>query len=457
MPGFVIPVAVGLGVVLVLVLLLKTVWRVAEPNEALIISGLGAHGDNGTRLDSLAFKIVVGRGTMVIPGFQTVRRLPLDIRSTGMEVDAVSNQSIPLKVRGVVAYKIGDDLSSIANAARRFLEQSAEEMQSTIHELFAGHLRAIVGGMTVEEMLHNREVLTANIRTSLADDLQKLGLVVDSLQIQEINDSSNYIANLGKPQAADVEAKARIAAAARNQDATAAEQAANANNAQAVRDSRIKQEGYQAEVDTAANEAAQAGPLAEARARREVVRAETETAELDAQRTDRTLDSTVRKPADAAAYQARVTAEGERDARIAAAQGQAQETTLGGAADAEAIKLRGQAEAAAIQAKGEAEAAGIKARAEALAVNSDAVVAQQMAENYPAIVTAAASSFEKVGTMVVLNGADGVEDMLGKAMTMGGAGFGLARQLMDSIGGARPETSATPAEQNGDEAPAPTA
>ncbi|MDO9380749.1 MAG: SPFH domain-containing protein [Nocardioidaceae bacterium] len=451
MPGFVIPVVVAVVVVLVLVLLLKTVWRVAEPNEALIISGLGAHGENGTSLDSLAFKIVVGRGTMVIPGFQTVRRLPLDIRSTGMEVDAVSNQSIPLKVRGVVAYKIGDDLSSIANAARRFLEQSAEEMQSTIHELFAGHLRAIVGGMTVEEMLHNREVLTANIRTSLADDLQKLGLVVDSLQIQEINDSSNYIVNLGKPQAADVEAKARIAAALRNQDATAAEQAAAANNASAVRDSRIKQEGYQAEVDTAANEAAQAGPLAEARARREVVRAETEAAELDAQRTDRTLDSTVRKPADAAAYQARVTAEGERDARIAAAQGQAQETTLGGAAEADATRLKGQAEAAAIQARGEAEAAGIKARAEALAVNSDAVVAQQMAENYPAIVTAAASSFEKVGTMVVLNGADGVEDMLGKAMTMGGAGFGLARQLMDTIGaGTRPGATPEPAATNGD-------
>ena len=168
----------GAAVVALILLLLvfRLVWRVAEPNEALIISGLGAKGENDTQLDSLGFKIVVGRGTAVIPGFQTVRRLGLDLRATGLVVNAVSNQSIPLTVKGVVAYKVGDDLASIANAAHRFLDQDATVMQSTIHELFAGHLRAIVGGMSVEDMLHNREELTANIRASLAEDLQK-GLI----------------------------------------------------------------------------------------------------------------------------------------------------------------------------------------------------------------------------------------------------------------------------------------
>jgi hypothetical protein len=180
---------------LVILLLFRAVWRVAEPNEALIISGLGAHGEASSD-DSRGFKIVVGRGTAVLPGFQTVRRLPLGTKSTGLIVNAVSNQSIPLTVKGIVAFKVGDDQGSIRNAARRFLEQKDELMLSTIHELFAGHLRAIVGGMSVEDMLHNREELTANIRSSLADDLGKLGLVVDSLQIQEIDDESGYIANL---------------------------------------------------------------------------------------------------------------------------------------------------------------------------------------------------------------------------------------------------------------------
>jgi flotillin len=289
--------------VILLVLAFRLVWRVAEPNEALIISGLGAKGENETELDSLGFKIVVGRGTAVIPGFQTVRRLGLDLRATGLVVNAVSNQSIPLTVKGVVAYKVGDDLASIANAARRFLDQDATVMQSTIHELFAGHLRAIVGGMSVEDMLHNREELTANIRASLAEDLQKLGLRVDSLQIQEIDDESGYIQNLAKPQAAAIESKARIAAAQRDKEATEAEQVANAEKAAAVREASIKQSEYQAQMDQAKSKAQQAGPLSEALARQEVVRAETAAAELDAPRQEKLLESSVRKPADAKAYE----------------------------------------------------------------------------------------------------------------------------------------------------------
>ena len=420
-------------VVILLVLAFRVVWRVAEPNEALIISGLGAKGDNETQLDSLGFKIVVGRGTAVIPGFQTVRRLGLDSRATGLVVNAVSNQSIPLTVKGVVAYKVGDDLASIANAARRFLDQDTTVMQSTIHELFAGHLRAIVGGMTVEDMLHNREELTANIRASLAEDLQKLGLRVDSLQIQEIDDESGYIQNLGKPQAAAIESKARIAAAQRDKEATEAEQVANAEKAAAVREASIKQSEYQAQMDQAKSKAQQAGPLSEALARQEVVRAETAAAELDAQRQEKLLESSVRKPADAKAYEQVTLAEANRAALVALAQAQAEEVRLAGAAQANATQLNGAALASAIKEKGLAEAAGIEARAKALSTNQDAVIAQQFAENYPAIVAAAASSLGSIDNLVVLNGAEGMEDMLAKAMTMGGAGLGLAQKLMASI------------------------
>jgi flotillin len=426
------------AVLVLFVVLFRLVWRVAEPNEALIISGLGAKGSNGTSLDSLGFKIVVGRGTAVIPGFQTVRRLALGIRSTGLDVNCVSNQSIPLKVRGVVAYKVGDDLPSIANAARRFLEQDEETMKGTIHELFAGHLRAIVGGMSVEDMLHNREQLTTNIRGSLVDDLNKLGLVVDSLQIQEIDDESGYILNLGKPQADAIAAAARIAAAQRDQEATQAEQVAAANNANAVRESNIKQAEYQAQVDQAKSKSAQAGPLSEALARQEVVRAETAAAELDAERQEKVLNTQIRKPADAEAYRQVTIANAEREAAIARAQATARETTLNGEALARATEVQGAAEASAIKEKGLAEAAGIAARAEALAENQDAVIAQQIAENYPEIVRAGASALGNIDNLVVLNGAQGMEDMLGKALTMGGAGLGLAQSLMESLRSEKP-------------------
>jgi flotillin len=430
-----LPVVAGVvvGALVVLVLVFKMIWRVAEPNEALIISGLGAHSEATSADAERGFKIVVGRGTLVIPGFQTVRRFHLGLRSTGLMVNAVSNQSIPLSVKGIVAFKVADDKQSIGNAARRFLEQSNEMMIATIHELFAGHLRAIVGGMSVEDMLHNREELTANIRSSLADDLGKLGLIVDSLQIQEIDDESGYIDNLGKPQAAAIESKARIAAAQRDQEATEAEQVANAAKAAAVRDASIKQAGYQAEVDRASAEAAQAGPLTEAQARQEVVRAETAAAELDAQRREKMLESEVRKPADAEAYRQRTLAEADRDAQVARAEAQARETELRGAAEAKATEVTGTAEAKAIEAKGKAEAAGIKARAEALAENQDAVIAQTIAESYPEIVRAGASALGNIDNMVVLNGADGMEDLLGKALTMGGAGLGLAQSLMTSL------------------------
>jgi uncharacterized membrane protein YqiK len=438
----------ALVVLLFIVLVFKVIWRVAEPNEALIISGLGAHGETSADMPGdtgRGFKIVVGRGTAVIPGFQTVRRFYLGLRTTTLTVKAVSSQSIPLTVKGVVVFKVADDKASIANAARRFLEQNEETLVSTIHELFAGHLRAIVGGMTVEGMLHDRESLTANIRTSLADDLGKLGLIVDSLQIQEIDDEVGYINNLGKPQAAAIEAAARIAAAQRDQEATQAEQIADARKAEAVRQSQIEQAGYQAEVDTAKAQSAQAGPLTEAQARQEVVRAETAAAELDAQRAEKVLNTEIRKPADAEAYRQITLADADRQAKIARAQAEAEETKLRGQAEASATAATGEAEAKAIQAKGLAEAAGIKARAEALAENQDAVIAQTIAESYPEIVRAGASALGNIDNLVVLNGAQGMEDMLGKALTMGGAGLGLAQNLIASIKGEATSTAAEPA------------
>jgi flotillin len=443
-------VIVGAAVVglLLLFLLLRALYKVAEPNEALIISGWGARVHRTETADSMGFKIITGRGVLVMPGFQTSRRLSLDIRGTNLQVTCVTKQGLPVTVRAVVIYKVGDDFASIANAARRFLDQQAG-MNGTIHELFSGHLRSIVGGLTIEEMIHNRDALTGEVRSSSANEMIKLGLVVDSLQIQEIEDESGYILNLGKPHAAAVAAAARIAQAQRDQEATEAEQVANAKKAAAIRESQIQQAGYQAEVDQARAKANQAGPLSEATARQQVVVQETRAAELEADLAEQRLQSQVRRPADAKAYETRTLADADRDAQIARAQARARETELRAAAEAtatratgeaaaSAAKAKGLADAEAAKAKGLAEAEAIKARAAALAENQEAVVAQQLAERWPEIVEAGSRAFGNVDHMIVLNGADGVSDMLAKALSLGGTGLGLARQLMDAMKPANP-------------------
>ena len=450
------------GVLLFLALLLRVMWRVAEPNEALIISGIRHVPAGDDTAESLGFRIVTGKGKLVLPGVYTVRRLSLDLRETELEIECVTHQGIPLGIKGVVIFKVGDDFASIANAARRFLDQQ-DQMDHRVHNVFAGHLRAIVGNMTVEEMIRDREKLTALTRESSGTEMEKLGLIVDSLQIQEIVDPTGYIENLGRPHAAAVESMARIAAADADRKATEAEAQAEALKAEAIRESSIKQAGYQAEVDKAEAEAKQAGPLAEASARQQVVVQATKVAQLEAEQAEQRLFVDVRKPADAKAYEQTTLAAAARDARVSAAEAQAKEVTLQATANAERVKLEAEAEAEhvrvqasadaesvrvrgeatasatkavgvaegdAVRAKGLAEADSIKARAEALAENQDAVIGQQLAENWPAIVEAAAKPFGNIDQMIVLNGAQGLSDALAQAMAQGVAGLSLARQLL---------------------------
>src|SRR5438045_2179264 len=299
--SFAVVVGVVAVVLLALFLLWRMMWRVAEPNEALVISGLHQGAPNGLG-ESRGVKMGTGKGTLVLPGVQMVRRLSLDLRETDLQVDCVSQQGIPLKIRAVVIYKVGDDYASIANAARRFLDQQ-NQMDQRVHNLFAGHLRAIVGNMTVEEMIRDREKLTGLTREHAGTEMEKLGLIVDSMQIQEILDPTGYIQNLALPHAAAVEREARIARAQFDRDATEKEQEAEAQKALARRDAQIRQAGYQAEIDQAAAQARQAGPLSEATARQKVVVEETRIAELEAERKEKQLQVEVRKPADARAYE----------------------------------------------------------------------------------------------------------------------------------------------------------
>jgi uncharacterized membrane protein YqiK len=454
---------IAAGGILILIAVFKAMWRVAEPNQALLISG-AKHRVDGVD-EGMGFRIVTGRGTLVVPGVQVVRRLSLDLNETDLAVDCVTSQGIPVHVKGVVIFKVGDDLVSIANAARRFLDQQAN-MNARVHNILAGHLRSIVGSLTVEEMIRDRERLTEQTRATSGHEMEKLGLTIDSLQIQEIEDPTGYIRALAAPHTAAVQRDARIAQAAAERAATEAEAEANARKAEATRNSNIQQAGYQAEVDQANATAKLAGPLAEAAARQEVVVQETKVAELEARKREQQLQVDVRKPADAEAYKTVTLAQAQRESKVHEAEAAAKETELRATADAMRVKAaaeaeaastrarglataeatratgeaeaaasqaRGLAEAEAVRAKGLAEAETIKARAAALAENQEAVIAQELAENWPEIVKAGAGAFASVDHMVVLNGAEGVNDLLAKALAMGGTGLGLARQLLASM------------------------
>ena len=143
-------------VLLVVWAVFKSVWKVAEPDEALILSGLS--GRNTATAEGLDFKIVTGKGTVVLPGLQTVRSLKLSLYETALDVTCVTTQGIPVIVRGVVIFKIGDTQPFIANAARRFLGQQ-NQMTGQVYNVFEGHLRSIIGSLTVEEMIRERDKL----------------------------------------------------------------------------------------------------------------------------------------------------------------------------------------------------------------------------------------------------------------------------------------------------------
>lgn len=450
-------------IIFVLIVLFRLSWRVAEPDEALIISGL-----RSARLlegvgESMGFRIVTGRGAFIVPGLTKVRTLSLEAHESEITVPCVSEQKIRTDLRGVVVYKVGDDYRSIANAARRFLDRPAQELESKVQNVFVGHLRAIAGSMTVEEMISDQDKFAQQVRDRCSQEMESFGLVIDSFQIQSITSPSNYIENLAVPHQAEVEQNARIARAIADREAVAQEQTAQAQIAESVRDTDIKKAHFQADVDRAAQDAAQQGPLAQATARQAVVQEETRVAELQAQQKEQQLQVDVRKPADAEAYRQTTLATAARDARIRQAEAEAQETRLraeaaatqtqveararaaalrveaeaqaaatrlNGEADADAIRARGLADAEAIKAKMEAEAVGIERRAAALSQNQEAVIAQQIAEALPEIVRAAASPFEHVGTFTVLNGAEGVTGALADVIQQAGALAGIARRSL---------------------------
>jgi uncharacterized membrane protein YqiK len=388
-------------------------WHVPAPNEALLISG------SKRQAQDLPFRIVSGHGCFVMPIKQKARVLSLALREAEIVEECITNQGIKLTVRAVSVFKVGDDPVSIANAARRFLSEQ-NRVEELVSRVFAGHLRSIIGGLTVEQIIRERDRVAQEIKDGSHSEMEKLGMVVDALQIQEIEDATGYIQNLAAPHAAAVASQARIAAAKADQEASEREMEAAALKAQYERDTAIKRAGFAAETQEANARAAQAGPLSEAKASQEVIEQQTALAQRQADLAAQRLEADVRRPADAEAYKQRTLAEAQRDRAKFEAEGQAfQRKTL---ADAEAYAERTTADA---------QAAANSARAASLRDgNQQLIAANRIVDELPSIVEAAGRGIAG-SNLTILNGTQGVNQVVAELV---GQGLSILDILKKSTG-----------------------
>ena len=288
-------------------------YRVPAPDEAMLISG-GRHG-----MKDAPFRVVTGHGAFVTPMFRKVRYLTLAMREAEVSETCVTKQGISLNVRAVIAFKVGNDTESIVNAGQRFLSDQ-DQMAVLTGRIFAGHLRSIIGSMTVEEIVTERQKLATEVLDGSKTEMVSIGLTVDSLQIQSIDDmGAGYIAAMAAPNNAAIQRQAKIAQAAADQASAEAVQASARKQAEFARQTAVVQAQYKAEIDKAQAEAAQAGPLAQAGAQRAVIAAQTELAQHQADLRQQQLVSEVIKPAQAEAEKVKILAVADAErTRIAA-------------------------------------------------------------------------------------------------------------------------------------------
>lgn len=360
-------------------------YRVPAPNEALLISGRKQRG-----VDRLQFKIVTGHGAFVMPIFARSSRLSLAMQEAEVYEDCFTQQGLTLAVQAVIAFKVGDDHESIAAAARRF-QGDQRQMATLVGRIFSGHLRSIIGSMTVESIIREQQTLAIAILDASTGEMARIGLAVDSLQISSIDDKgSGYIRALAAPHQARVNQDAKVAQAAADQMSVQAQQeSVRAQNAYA-RETAVMQARYQAEIDEAQQTAAQAGPLAEAKAQQAVLAEKAQVAMRNAELREAELIAEVVKPAEA---------EADRIVRLAKAQ-------------ADATKLSAQA-----------------AAAEGRIALDQAVIAQ-----LPEMLRAAAEGLQG-SNLTVLDGADG---LTGVVASLAGQGMALLDSVRNGLAGSVP-------------------
>jgi flotillin len=471
-------IAVGGALVLLIALLgiVASYYTRVPPNKVAVVFGKRSRDAEGR---GTGFRLVQGGGFMKWPVVTAVEWISLEVMPIPVTTTAaVTIDGVPVRVDALANIKIGSTESLQRAAAERFLTMQANEIHQLVQQTMEGHLRAIVGTMTVEDLIRNRAAFSNNLVEQSAKDLETMGLIIDNMPIRDIQDENGYIDALGKKRIAEVRRDAQIGMAEAQRDAdlksAAARQVgetakiqADVGIAQAERDKRISVAQFDAQANSERAKADQAGPLASAQALQAVKieqvkidenerKANIAVQEQEALRKEQELIATVIRPAEAekqrliidaeakrqaaivaagAEQQAAVLrAQGQRDARIVQAEAdQAERERMGlgdgakaratGEGEAESVRVRGIAEGEAIRARLVAEAEGMREKAAAWREYGDAAVLQMLLERYPAMIAAMSGPMQAIGqglaavdriSVVDIGGGDGKEAAVGR-------------------------------------------
>src|SRR5271165_3225838 len=412
---------VGLGVMVILLLMsgMARIYRKAGPHEALIVYGLG-----GTR-------VVKGHGTMVLPMVQVCRELSLELMSFDVapQQDLYTKQGVAVTVEAVAQIKVKSDTESILTASEQFLTKTDQEREGLIRLVMEGHLRGIIGQLTVEEIVKQPEMVGDRMRGTCADDMNKMGLEVISFTIKGVRDKNEYITNMGRPDVARIKRDADVATAEADRDtairrAVASREAAvakaqadqervlaetlsQAKQAEAQRDLDVKKAEYLELVKKQQATADKAyeiqGNIMQQKVRAEEVtihqiEKEHEVLVQDAeiQRRDRELQATIYKQAEYERKRIETLAEAEKSRLTMEAEGHAA-----------AIRTQGEAEAEIIYKKGEAEAKAMNVKAEAYQEFNQAAIVDKLISNMPEVVRALAAPLANVDKITIVSTGNG--------------------------------------------------
>ena len=437
--GMVILAALVVAVVLVLLfILVMSRYTKVGPNQVLVVSGRKHRLEDGALV---GFRIVKGGGTFVWPILEKVDVLSLELLTIDVQTPEVyTSKGVPVKVDGVAQIKVKGDDVSVRTASEQFLGKATDEIRNIATQTLEGHLRAILGTMTVEEIYQNRDAFAQRVQEVAAGDLANMGLGIVSFTIRDIRDSQGYLDALGKPRIAQVKRDAIIAQAEADRDSTIRSAQANQAGqeakfqadtkvAEAQRDYQSNVAQYQAAVNQKKAEADLAYDLQKFKTG-QLVKAEEvqvnivekqkqiELQQQEIQRKQRELEATVQKPADAERYrvetlanakkfQLETEAAGSASATKATGFASADVSKATGIAEAEANKARGLAEAAVIEAQGRATAEAMSAKAESFKQYNEAAVIEMIVRVLPEVAGKVSEPLSKMERMVIINSGNG--------------------------------------------------
>lgn len=435
---------VGLLVMMLVIFMMvyATRYRKVGPNEVMIISGRQHRvrlpdGSVGRR----GYRILAGGGTFIWPVFERLDLLSMELMTLDVQTPEIYTlHGVPVMVDGVAQIKVRGDESSVSTAAQQLLSKGKAEVMNIAQMTVEGHLRAILGTMSVEDIYRNRDTFAQRVQEVAAGDMGNMGLEIVSFTIRDIRDKQGYLDALGKPRIAQVKRDAIIGQAEADRDATIksadanqigqqAKLAAETKIAEATRDYQLKVQEYQADINKKKADADLAYEL-QKNVTNQAVKAEEikiqivereksiELQEKEILRREKELDATVRKPAEAEFFKIERLADAERQKLMLEAQGRAEAQKAQGFAQAEVVTRTGEAEGAAararglatadvIEAQGAAEALAMKKKAESWSQYNEAAVTQMIVEAMPLIAKAISEPLSKTERIVIINSGNG--------------------------------------------------